>query len=69
LEISRDITHRTVAEQKLKKSEEKFCQLAENIDGVFLIREGKNMIYVSPGYKKVFGRSCKSLYEDIEFIV
>jgi PAS domain S-box-containing protein len=24
------------------------------------------MIYVSPGYEKVFGRSCKSLYEDIE---
>jgi len=38
LGISRDITHRTIAKQKLKESEEKFHQLAENIDGVFLIR-------------------------------
>ena len=66
LGISRDITHRTIAEQKLKESEEKFRQLAENIDGVFLIREGRNMIYVSPGYEKIFGRSCESLYKDIE---
>jgi len=66
LGISRDITHRTIAKQKLKESEEKFRQLAENIDGVFLIREGKNMIYVSSVYEKVFGRSCESLYKDIE---
>lgn len=67
LGISRDITHRIIAEKKLKESEEKFRQLAENIDGVFLIREGKNMIYVSPGYEKIFGRSCESLYEDESF--
>ncbi|MPM44957.1 hypothetical protein SDC9_91641 [bioreactor metagenome] len=35
LGISRDITHRHLFEKKLMESEERFRQLAENIDGVF----------------------------------
>ncbi|MPN28244.1 hypothetical protein SDC9_175685 [bioreactor metagenome] len=58
LGISRDITQRNLFEKKLMDSEEKFRQLAENIDGVFYIREGQKITYVSPGYEKIFGRSC-----------
>lgn len=64
LGISRDITQRNLFEKKLMDSEEKFRQLAENIDGVFYIREGEKITYVSPGYEKIFGRSCQDLYKD-----
>lgn len=64
LGISRDITQRNLFEKKLMDSEEKFRQLAENIDGVFYIREGQKITYVSPGYEKIFGRSCEDLYKN-----
>jgi len=66
LAVCRDITHRRISERQLRESEEKFRQLAENIEGVFLINENENIIYVSPGYERVFERSCSSLYEDSE---
>jgi len=50
--------------QNLRESEERFRQLAENIDEVFwLIPPAKNeMLYVSPAYEKIFGRRCEDLY-------
>lgn len=64
LAVCRDITHRRISERQLRESEEKFRQLAENIEGVFLIKENEEIIYVSPGYERVFERSCSSLYEN-----
>lgn len=60
-----DITDRKLAEADLRESEEKFRQLAENIREVFFIlsRTGK-MIYISPTYEQIWGRSCVSLYEN-----
>ncbi len=48
------------------ESEQRFRQLAENISEVFWITsaDGKEMIYVSPSYEAVWGRSCRSLYEN-----
>lgn len=48
----------------LRESEERFRQLAENIDEVFWVADPKNsqMLYISPGYEKVWGRTCESLY-------
>ena len=47
------------------KRRQGFRQLAENIQEVFWMTDpAKNqMIYISPGYEKIWGRSCAELYE------
>jgi PAS domain S-box-containing protein len=59
-----DITERRRARQALQCSEEKFRQLAENIREVFWMMDaaGTEIIYVSPAYEPIWGRTCASLY-------
>jgi PAS domain S-box-containing protein len=68
LSIVRDITERTHAEDSIRKSEERFRQLAENIDSVIYVteRSGSNakIIYISRAYESLWGRSCDSLYRN-----
>ncbi len=51
-------------EEALRQSEERFRQLAENIQEVFWMSkpQERQLLYVSPAYEKVWGRSCESLY-------
>ena len=51
----------------LRDGEERFQQLAESIHEVFWIctAEKLHFLYVSPAYEKIWGRSCQSLYEDL----
>ncbi|HWP49288.1 MAG TPA: GAF domain-containing protein [Candidatus Limnocylindrales bacterium] len=57
--------HLEVAIQAAQQSEEKFRQIAENIGEVFWMTspDKSQMIYVSPAYERIWGRTCKSLYE------
>jgi len=52
--------------QSLVESEIHLRQMAENIEQVFWVRDLRNdrILYVSPAYETVWGRSCESLYAD-----
>jgi PAS domain S-box-containing protein len=54
------------AEETIRTNEEKFRQLAENIEEVFWLRSADNtkIIYISPAYEKIWQRTCESLYEN-----
>jgi PAS domain S-box-containing protein len=62
--LSSDITARRQAEQALQGSEEKFRQFAENIREVFWMMppSADELLYISPAYEQVWGRTCDSLY-------
>jgi PAS domain S-box-containing protein len=60
----RDINERKATQEALSASEQRFRELTENIREVFWMTDvtKKAMLYVSPGYKEVWGRDCQSLY-------
>ncbi|MGB3534709.1 MAG: PAS domain S-box protein [Microcoleaceae cyanobacterium] len=52
------------AEAALRVSEQRFRQLAENIENVFWMLDPhtQQILYISPAYEKIWGRSCEPLY-------
>lgn len=62
--VFRDITDRKEAERAVEESQQRFRQLAEHIKEVFWITDAtkQRVIYISPGYEEIWGRSCDSLY-------
>ncbi|HXS68534.1 MAG TPA: PAS domain S-box protein [Candidatus Polarisedimenticolia bacterium] len=69
-----DITDRKRVEDELRETSERFHQLADNITDVFWMRtpDFNRVIYISPGFEKVWGRPMEELYSNpqkwIDFI-
>ncbi len=61
-----DITKSKQDEAAKWESEQRFRQIAENIGEVFWMTDTQKqqIIYVSPAYQQVWGRSCESLYQE-----
>ncbi|MDX6498088.1 MAG: hypothetical protein QOG23_1348 [Blastocatellia bacterium] len=65
--LRKRIAQRTTA---LGESEQRFRQIAENIREVFWMSSGAfgaplfTLLYISPAYESVWGRTCESLYRD-----
>ena len=61
--VMTDATGRKATEKALRESEERFRQLAENVNEVFSMsdKDMTQILYISPGYEKIWGRSCQSL--------
>ncbi|MCP4746719.1 MAG: PAS domain S-box protein [Desulfobacteraceae bacterium] len=66
--IINDITERIQFENKLIESEERFREVAANINEVIWLIDWvkKQFIYVSPAYEKIWGRSIGNLYHRFE---
>ena len=62
--LRREIAERQRATGRLKESELRFRQIAENIREVFFLSDplGEKCFYISPAYEDIFGRSCERLY-------
>jgi len=62
-EESRD---RHALQRQLRESEERFRQLAENLDDVFFLSdvEGERIFYVSPAFERLWGFSSEKLYAE-----
>lgn len=63
--IGRDVTRRKRDEERLQESERRFRELAENINEVFWMLDPKKLevIYVSPAFEEVWGRTCAEILQ------
>ncbi len=62
---SREHEQQPAALHRASEGENRFRQVVENIDGVFWMTnvDKSQMLYISPGYERIWGRSCDELYE------
>ncbi len=63
--LAMEASNRAAAEKALRASEEQFRQLTENLREVFFLvaPDVSQILYISPAYEEVWGRTTKSLYE------
>jgi len=60
-----DITDRKKMENELRESELRLREMAENITSVFWMEDSDgNLLYTSPAYEQIWGRTCQSFYEN-----
>ncbi len=61
-----DISARVRAERLLRESDERFRQIAQNVDAVFYVTDipNRQVRYVSPAYERLWGLDPDELYRD-----
>lgn len=66
LSEGRNITQEKNAKLALLESEQRFREIAENVNEIFWSRAGdeKKFLYVNPAYERITGHPCRRLYED-----
>ncbi len=64
--ISRDISASLQAQEQLRQVNQRFSEIASHIQEVFWMSDGRQgkILYVSPAYELVWGRSSQELYTD-----
>lgn len=69
--ISKDITNLKEAEEALRASDERFRQLAENVEEVFWMSnaDATEVLYVSPAYESIWERSCVNLQDHVSSFI
>ena len=65
LALQQDIAERKLAEISLRESEQRFRELAENINEIFWVTDPATglFLYISPAYAKISGRSASDLLQ------
>jgi len=63
--LEHEISERKQTEEQLRKTMQQLRQLAENIADAFWMRDAEDarVVYASPAFEKIWGRSCKELYQ------
>ena len=61
-----DITDRKLSHEKIRESEERFRQLADNMQEVFFVVSSdlRTKLYLSPSYEELWGRTRQSAEDD-----
>jgi PAS domain S-box-containing protein len=62
----RDVTEQRQRENQLKEKERRLRQVTEGIDEVFWLRTRDELLYVSPSFERLWGRSADRLHDDVD---
>jgi PAS domain S-box-containing protein len=62
--IFRDISRQKLLEAEIRESEERFSQMVNTIDEAFWLRSREHLLYLSPGYERVFGCTLSDSLHD-----
>lgn len=65
MSVTRDIEEIVQARATIRESDERFRQLAENIDDVFWLSEGNRILYLNSALERTFGFSSTSISQNI----